>query len=317
MRYSAVWPAYEAMWDKMVVTPKLRPSFDQLATYAIAHKVEYQEVERATGIPWSMIAVIHRREGDGNFNTYLGNGQPLHQVTTIVPKGRGPFPNFLVGAVDALRADQLTSVIDWRLEKQLYWLTAFNGWGYGTNSPYIWAGTNLQKPGKYTSDDHFDPHAWDTQPGCAPLLAEIARLDSSVKFVRETAPGKDVQTAPVPPTDPTSTPPAPPQSTAGTVDWAGQIDSILQQMKTHAVPPPTPKNPIVVAHPVHKTPGPTIADTKLCISIVEASMESYALEYVNQNYPFAAGMASGPIKQLAGGAATAIVDALISRGKII
>lgn len=188
MRYSAAWPVYAQEWDRMVINTSRRQGFEELAGYAITHKTEYQHVEAATGVPWAMVAVIHRREGDGNFSTYLGNGQSLRIRTTMVPRGRGPFPNFQAGALDALKIDGLTDVRDWRLEKQLFWLTGFNGWAtvYGFKSPYIWGGTNIQVAGKFVRDGVYDPHVWDTQPGCAPLLATIAQLDPTVKFVRET-----------------------------------------------------------------------------------------------------------------------------------
>jgi len=185
MRYSAVWPVYARMWDAMVINTNRRAEFEGLAGFAIAHKKEYQNVEEATSVPWPMVAVLHRRESDANFSAYLGNGQSLRIRTTLVPRGRGPFPNFLAGAVDALRLDGLTQVIDWNLEKMLFWATGFNGWGYGTHSPYIWGGTNQQKPGKYVHDGVYDPHVWDTQPGCAPMLAEIDKLDPTVMFTRE------------------------------------------------------------------------------------------------------------------------------------
>lgn len=174
----------------MVVNANRRQEFETLAYYAIAHKAEYQHVEDATGVPWSMVAVIHRRESDGDFGTYLGNGQPLRMRTTRTPSNRGPFNSFLAGAVDALRLDGLTDVKDWRLEKQLFWMTSFNGWGYWIKnmpSPYIFGGTSIQVRGKYTSDRVFDPFVMDTQPGCAPLLATISEFDHTVKFVRETA----------------------------------------------------------------------------------------------------------------------------------
>ncbi len=186
MRYSEAWPFYAQKWDAMVVNQNRRKEFEGLAGYAVAHKIEYQHVEEATGVPWAMVAVIHRRESDGDFSTYLGNGQSLRLRTTLVPKGRGPFPDFQSGALDALRIDGLTNIEDWRLEKQLYFCTAYNGWGYGVNSPYIWGGTNQQRRGKYVRDRVYNPFVWDTQPGCAPILATIAQLDPTVKFTRET-----------------------------------------------------------------------------------------------------------------------------------
>ncbi len=187
MRYSAVWPSYARMWDGMVVNTSRRKEFENIAKYAIAHKLDYQTIEAASGVPWAMVAVIHRRESDADFSKYLGNGQSLRIRTTMVPRGRGPFSSFLAGALDALKIDGLTDVRDWRLEKQLYYCTTFNGWGYGTSSPYIWGGTNQQRRGKYVRDRVYNPFVWDMQPGCAPLLATIAQLDPSVKFVRETA----------------------------------------------------------------------------------------------------------------------------------
>jgi lysozyme family protein len=191
MRYSAIWPQYAVWWDRMTINADRRHEFANDAKVAIDHKGVYQSIETLTGVPWALIAVIHKREGDANFNTYLGNGQSLIHRTTIVPKGRGPFLGShasIDGAVDALKLDGLTDVKDWRLEKQLFWATGFNGWGYGMKpSPYIWGGTNIQLPGKYIRDHVFDPHVMDPQPGVAPLLATIAQLDLSVKFVRETA----------------------------------------------------------------------------------------------------------------------------------
>lgn len=173
----------------MTINADRQKEFEGLAHYAIAHKVTYLAVENATSVPWAMVAVIHRRESDGNFDTYLGNGQSLHIRTTLVPRGRGPFISFLSGAIDALKIDGLNDVKDWRLEKQLYWMTSFNGWGYwimDKPSPYIWGGSNIQVRGKYTGDRVYNPFVWDDQPGCAPLLKTIAEIDDSVKFVRET-----------------------------------------------------------------------------------------------------------------------------------
>lgn len=188
MRYGTKWPEYAKQWDKMQINPKRAAEFEGLAEFAVAHKVEYKAVESTTGVPWELVAVLHRRESDARFNTYLGNGDPLSRKTTHVPRGRGPFPTFLAGAIDALRLDGLSSVIDWRLEKMLYYCEIFNGTGYanhGLPSPYIWGGTNIQQPGKYVADGKFSSTTMDTQPGCAPILAVIAKLDPTVNYIRE------------------------------------------------------------------------------------------------------------------------------------
>lgn len=185
MRYSEVWPQYRDWWDLMEIKPERIAEFKRLAQFAIDHKVTYQSVEKATGLPWPMVAVLHRRESDADFNTYLGNGQSLNRRTTIVPKGRGPFRSFLEGAIDAVKIEGWGSVKDWRLEKMLYYTMLFNGTGYGANSPYVWGGTNIQKRGKYVADHVYNPLAWDPQPGTAPLFQMIAKLDPTVKYIRE------------------------------------------------------------------------------------------------------------------------------------
>lgn len=194
MRYGTKWPEYAQQWDSMVIAPERVHQFTTIAQFAVDHKTRYKEIELATGVMWPHVAVLHRREGDSDFNTYLGNGQRLDRLTTIVPKNRGPFTGpdaFFKGAKDALRLDALDQVKDWRLEKILYYCELFNGTGYDRRalpSPYNWGGTNIQKPGKYTSDGIFDRRLTDVQPGCAPLLFMIAQIDPTVKFIRETSP---------------------------------------------------------------------------------------------------------------------------------
>ena len=189
MRYGQKWPVYAQQWDAMAIKPARAHEFEVLARVAISNKARYVEIASRTGVTWPHIAVLHRRESDADFSTYLGNGDPLNRSTTHVPKGRGPFASFEDGAVDALHLDGLDSVQDWRLEKILYYCEIFNGTGYnnrGLPSPYLWGGTNIQKPGKYVADGKWNGRAWDTQPGCAPLIATIAKLDPTISFVRET-----------------------------------------------------------------------------------------------------------------------------------
>lgn len=154
MRYATKWPVYAKQWDAMKIKPERAHEFEALARFAFVNKARYEE-SVAGQVPWYMIAIIHRRESDANFKTYLGNGERLDRVTRLVPKGRGPFATFPAGCRDALHIDGLDSVIDWRLEKFLYYFEIFNGAGYdmrGLPSPYIWGGTNIQVTGKFTSD---------------------------------------------------------------------------------------------------------------------------------------------------------------------
>ena len=86
------------------------------------------------------------------------------------PPGRGPFtgPNaFVDGAVDAIKIEGWGSVIDWRLEKQLYYMLLFNGIGselWGHPSSYVWGGSNIQQPGKWVRDHVWSATTWNRNP---------------------------------------------------------------------------------------------------------------------------------------------------------
>lgn len=206
MRYGAKWPTYAKQWDRMKIARSRAAEFRGYAEHAIAHRERYETIQQATahdalgregeGVPWVLIAALHRRESSCDFDTYLGNGQSLHRRTTLVPKGRGPWPTFEAGAIDALNVDGLSSVIDWRLEKLLYFAELYNGAGYdmrGLPSPYVWGGTNVQVDGKFREVlvkgeyvSVFRSKERDTQPGVAPLMLAISQLAGDLEFVRET-----------------------------------------------------------------------------------------------------------------------------------
>lgn len=189
MKYGAKWPVVAKQWDRMVINSSRRDEFTNIAARLISYKPRYQVVAELTGVPWWLIAVLHLRESDADFRTYLGNGEPLTRRTRLVPRGRGPFKSWEDGAVDALRYDGLTSIKDFRLEKALWLAERFNGLGYenrGLPSPYVWGGTNIQKPGKYIADGKWSSTAVDRQPGVAPILHAMSVRDPSIKFERET-----------------------------------------------------------------------------------------------------------------------------------
>jgi lysozyme family protein len=197
--------ANQRRWAAMRFTTAKIPEFKKVCEALIAHKAQYQEiakgVQEITGkpIPWALVAVTDQREHDGPLglcNSYLGNGQPLGRATTIVPENRGPFLHhdtdtplrgpFFRGALDALiDVQKINEWDDWSAGGTLTFLERLNGEGYadrGIASPYIWAGTSEQQPGKYVSDHNWDPTFWDPQLGCAGMLRYMAGLDSSITF---------------------------------------------------------------------------------------------------------------------------------------
>lgn len=164
-------------WAACRVSAEKGPTFQAVANRltAPAAKARYQAVEKRTGVPWWFIAVAHEREASQNWNTQLGQGDPLNKKSIHVPKGRGPFASWEDGAVDALVncAPYASKNKDWSPGGALAMLEKYNGLGYankGIPSPYVWAGTNQYVSGKYVADGKFDPNAVDKQLGCAGLL---------------------------------------------------------------------------------------------------------------------------------------------------
>lgn len=166
---------------------KLTRNFSSIAKRLIAAKSRYQAVEARTGVPWTFIAVTHEREASQNWNTQLGQGDPLHSVSRHVPEGRGPFATWEDGAYDALVncGPWAARNKDWSVGGTLAKLEEYNGLGYyrrGKPSPYVWAGTDQYTAGKYVADGVYDPNYVDTQPGCANLLLAMMALDPSIKM---------------------------------------------------------------------------------------------------------------------------------------
>ena len=194
---------------------KLTRNFNSVAKSLFAAKSRYLAVAEKTGVPWPFIAVVHEREASQNFASSLAQGDPWNQVSTHVPKGRGPFRSWEEAAVDALLncppfAGRNT---DWSIGGLLTETEKYNGLGYATRglpSPYVWAGTDQYKAGKFTSDGHFDPTKIDQQLGCAGLLVGLMALDPTISFTGATI--TPASPHPLPPPV-VAGPPAPPSIT--------------------------------------------------------------------------------------------------------
>jgi lysozyme family protein len=187
--YGEAWPRIAKQWDTARILAARQNELTRIANKLFAHKARYVAVEEKTGVPWYLIAAIHSRESDADFNTYLGNGEPLSRRTRLVPRGRGPFKTWEEGALDALKYDGLTSVKDWVIEKQLYAAEIFNGLGYrykALPSPYVWGATNIQRAGKYVADGRWSSVAWDKQPGVAAIIKALMEIDPTIDPARET-----------------------------------------------------------------------------------------------------------------------------------
>lgn len=203
---NALKTANAARWQKA----KLTRNFSWVASLLVAPaaKARYQAVSARTGVPWFFIAVAHEREASQNWNTQLGQGDPLASVSTHVPKGRGPFRTWEDGAYDALVncAPFAARNKDWSVGGTLTMLEQYNGLGYagkGRPSPYIWSGTDQYVSGKYVRDGVYDPSAVDQQLGCAGLLLAMMQLDHTITFT-----GAVLSPPKPPPSTPSVTSPA-------------------------------------------------------------------------------------------------------------
>jgi lysozyme family protein len=187
--YGSRWPTYAKQWDALVLVAARTKEIQTTAKNIVAAKDRYAAVEKVTGVPWYWIGPTHVRESGQDWKASLAQGDRWDRVSVHVPAGRGPFASWEAAAIDALQLDGLTRVIDWRLEKLLYYWELYNGWGYyahGVPSPYVWGATNAQKPGKYVRDGVWSSTTMDVQLGCAAMLRAIMDLDATVKPVRET-----------------------------------------------------------------------------------------------------------------------------------
>lgn len=179
--FSATWKGYTNLWNKAKIHPHRRKAAEAEARRALANKARYQVLERELGIPWWWIAFTHNLEGGGSFKTYLGNGQPLNQVTTMVPPGRGPWKSWEAGAKDALKLHGLEKLKpgEWTIARALYEAERWNGFGYygKGNSPYLWSFTDEYTKGKWRESpgkkSWYDPNMVSQQVGFATALKAL------------------------------------------------------------------------------------------------------------------------------------------------
>ncbi len=174
--------AYTALWDGVQIKSDRKTAMEAAANKVAAGRRHYEAISAAVGVPWWFIGFLHLRESDCNFATHLHNGDSLRAGrTTHVPANRPPWKprngtvyTFEESAEDALQMKGLHKIKDWSIERILYEAERYNGWGYhdyrGIPSPYLWGGTNKQKPGKYVADGVYSPTTWDVQPGVAAVL---------------------------------------------------------------------------------------------------------------------------------------------------
>ncbi len=178
----------QGLLDTAKITKDLSWYKKAVVSKIVANKARYKAMAELFKCPLAFIPLIHCKESAsdlGKFLTYIGNGQPLNKVTTIVPKGRGPFKTWEAGAIDALNLKKIAEITDWSLARMFYILEGYNGYGYrskGVNSPYIWNYTNHYTKGHYVADGKYDPNAVAGNIGCVALYMLLLEADEEFAF---------------------------------------------------------------------------------------------------------------------------------------
>jgi lysozyme family protein len=170
------------MFRTLTVRPERAETVDWHLAMVRKSRERYQRVSDATGVPWHFIAVTHGLESSFNFRAHLHNGDfPLSARTRQVPAGRPktwlPPSDWESSAKDALRLLGYTGQLDWSLERTLFRLEAYNGFGYrglGVPTPYLWSFSNHYDRGKYVADGKFSRTARSQQCGAAVVLKQLA-----------------------------------------------------------------------------------------------------------------------------------------------
>ena len=169
-------------YARLFASATLRTQYSEPAEWHVAmmkkSKTRYAAISDDTGVPWYFIAVCHALESSFNFRAHLHNGDfPLSARTRQVPAGHPtrwlPPSDWESSARDDLRLLGFAGQKDWSLERTLYRLEAYNGFGYrpyGIASPYLWSFSNHYSRGKYVADRKWSATAKSQQCGAALLL---------------------------------------------------------------------------------------------------------------------------------------------------
>lgn len=176
--YATLKPEYGRLFRSAKIRSQHKESTDWHREMMRKSKARYQSVADDTGVPWYFIAVCHALESSFNFRAHLHNGDfPLSARTRQVPAGRPtrwlPPSDWESSARDALKLLGFAGQSDWSLERTLYRLEAYNGFGYrpyGVASPYLWSFSNHYERGKYVADRKWSVTAKSQQCGAAVML---------------------------------------------------------------------------------------------------------------------------------------------------
>ncbi len=176
--YAILKPEYARLFASASVRPEHKDTISWYFQMIKKYRARYEGVGSSVSVPWYFIAAIHGLESSFNFRAHLHNGDfPLTARTRQVPAGRPavwlPPIDWESSAKDALKLLGFTGQSDWSLERTLYRLEAYNGFGYrmrGVPTPYLWSFSNHYEAGKFVSDGSWSAKARSQQCGSATIL---------------------------------------------------------------------------------------------------------------------------------------------------
>jgi lysozyme family protein len=141
----------------------------------------YEKLAHQAHVPPELIAALHWREADGQFDRYLHQGDKLgrkarNEPTDIPLFGKDQFDQAAVHAIGRFgkTRDALGLTEDSNdMAAMATYAEYYNGLGYynnGHTNPYVFSGTDQYKGGKYVADHKYDPKAKDQQVGVVALI---------------------------------------------------------------------------------------------------------------------------------------------------
>ncbi len=176
-------------------SPKWQKLASDTAAWILKNKAEFSVVEKATLVPWYIVAVINVMEMGTNFDGTILNGDPWNKVTRHYPSGKGPWGSWREAAISGLKAEAAgwnfnLAKWKWNLGGCFFFCEAYNGFNErmtigkkivpANAPPYIYSGTQFYASGKkievlvngkYRGD--FDPKAVSQQCGVMLMLKTL------------------------------------------------------------------------------------------------------------------------------------------------
>lgn len=169
-------------WQSAEVKPYKVAQVDRVVARILANKDRYVSVDDETNVPWYIIAVLHNMESGGSFRHHLHEGSSLMGRTRWVPIGRPkwgrPPYKWEDSAKDALEYDNMGDTRWAYLFDNLWAIECYNGTGYWTYhretpTPYIYAGTTVERAGKYVADGKWSSTAISKQIGAGAIIKRM------------------------------------------------------------------------------------------------------------------------------------------------